>query len=122
MGSSDRGSPVSLTLATASRPTSARRSLRPGAEVRDVEHEAAHLAGLHLNGEPGQILERLQHLAVGADEPLEIRARAVGRDDRDRRPTRLDRDVDVAVHVEDVQQLLEEVGGDVALVIEALLA
>ena len=34
----------------------------------DVEHESAALAGLGLDGEPGELLEGLEHLALGADE------------------------------------------------------
>ena len=93
--------------------TSSSRLSRP--EAGDVEHQPGALAGLAVDRQPGQLLQRLQHLAVVADE-----LRQLGPDDRDRGTVTVDVHVQVAVEVRDVQQLLEVVGGDVALLLQLL--
>ena len=85
--------------------------------VRHVQHQPRPLAGLPVDRQPGQLLQRLQHLAVLTDEVVQLRA-----DDRHRGPVAVDVHVDVAVEIGDVQQLLEVVGGDVALRLQCLQA
>ena len=93
-----------------------------GTVAGDVEHQAAALARLRLDGEAGQLLECVEDLAVVAGEPAQ---RLVGRvlgDDLDGGAAVVDVDVDVTVEVGDVEQLLEVVGGDLALLLEPLRA
>ena len=73
------------------------------------------VTGLAVDGQPGQLLQRLEHLAVAPDQLLQVRT-----DDRDRRAVTLDVHVQVAVEVGDVEQLLEVVRRDVALLLELL--
>jgi hypothetical protein len=86
------------------------------APAADVEHQPAADAGLAHDGQAGQLLHRLEHLAVLADQ----RVQAVA-DDRDDGALALDVHVDVAVDVGDVEQPLEVVAGDVALADEQVL-
>src|SRR5699024_8232950 len=60
-------------------------------------------------------LQGVQQLALGSVETGEL----VGAADLDGGPVAVHVDVHVAVEVGDVQQLLEVVGGDVALLLEA---
>ncbi len=119
MGAIDTAAPLSRTSAIEARGLLRELLLASRTEVGDVQHEPAHVARLRLHCQARQILKRLQHLAVRADKALHVLVRAVGDDGHLGSPG-LHGDVDVAVHVEDVQQLLEEVGGDVALVFEGL--
>ncbi len=66
-----------------------------------------------MHRQPGQLLQRLEDLAVVADQLVQGRA-----DHRDDRPVALDVHVDVAVQVGDVEQALDVVGGDIALELE----
>src|SRR5699024_5935648 len=88
------------------------------AEAADVEHQAGAVPGAGLHGQAGELLQRVQQLPLGAVEAGEL-VRAA---DLDRGPVAVHVDVDVAVEVGDVQQLLEVVGGDVALLLETLQA
>ena len=88
-----------------------------GAEAGNVEHEARALAGLGLDGQAGQFLERVQDLAILADEALE--SLGIVGDDLDGCATVLDVDLDVAVKVSDVEQFFQVVGGEFAFFIEA---
>ena len=89
--------------------------LRPqlGAVAADVEHQPGPLTGLAVDRQPGQLLQRLEHLAALADQGLQV-----GADDRHRRTVAFDVHVQVAIEVGDVEQFLEVVGGDVALGLE----
>ena len=91
--------------------------LAGGAPAADVEHEPRPHARLAHDREAGQLLHRLEHLPVLADEGVQAVA-----DDRDDGPLALDVHVDVAVDVGDVEQPLEVVAGDVALADEEVLA
>ena len=82
-----------------------------GAVAGDVQHQPRALPGLGHGGQPGQLLQRVEHLAVVADQLVDVTLA----DDRDDRALALDVQVDVAVEVEDVQQPLEVVAGGVAL-------
>ena len=64
-----------------------------------------------MHRQPGQLLQCVEHLALAADELGQVAA-AVDADDR---AVALHVEVDVAVEVEQVQQLLEIVAGDLAL-------
>ena len=68
------------------------------------------------HGQPGQILQGRQHFPLCADEVLQL-SRCTFYDGDDR-PTGLHIDLDVSVEVEDVQQSLEVVSGDIALLID----
>src|SRR6478752_6444076 len=85
-----------------------------GPVAGDVEHEAAALTGLDLDREARQLLESLEHLAPGPDETAR-HASVLGVDDRDGGAVAVDVHVDVTVEVGDVEQRLEEVGGDLTL-------
>src|SRR5665647_22177 len=80
----------------------------------DVEHEPAPLAGRRLDREPGELLQRLQNLAVRAHQPARDAA-LLGVHDGHCRTVTVDVYVDVAVHVGDVQELLEKVGRNLTL-------
>ena len=84
-----------------------------GTEPADVEHQPAAHAHLALNGQPGQLLQRLQRLALVTDQRSETLA-----DDRDDRALALDIHVEVAIEVEDVEQRLEVVRRDIAFLDE----
>ena len=86
------------------------------APARDVQHQPAALARLLVDRQAGQLLQRVQNLALPADELGQIAA-AVDADDR---AVALHVEVDVAVEIEQVQQLLEIVAGDLALGHQAL--
>ena len=66
-----------------------------------------------VHGQPGELLEGVEHLSVTADQMVEIAA-----DDLDRSTVAIDVHVDVTVQIGDVEETLEEVSGDVALVLE----
>ena len=83
----------------------------------DVQHQPAPLTGCGLDSQPGQLLQRLEHLAVGPDEPPR-HAPLLGVHDGDGRAVTVHVDVDVAVQVGDVEQLLEEVRSHLALALE----
>ena len=70
------------------------------------------------HGQPGQLLQRLQHHAVPADQ---VRRRSPPTIETEARSP-LDVHVDVAVEVGDVQQVLEVVGRDLALLLEIAAA
>ena len=76
----------------------------------DVEQQTARRAGLPEDGEAGQLLERLQGGAALTDQILQPLT-----DHLDHRTAGGDQLVDVAVVVEDVEQALDVVGGDLAL-------
>ena len=57
----------------------------------------------------GEFLQGVKRLAVAADQRLQITA-----DNRDYRPIVLDVEIDVAVIVDDVEQPLEVIGGDIS--------
>ena len=75
-----------------------------------VEHQPAAHAGALLHRQPGQLLQRVERLTLRADQRLQPVA-----DDRHDGAIVLDVEIDVAVVVDDVEQPLEVVGGDVAL-------
>ena len=85
-----------------------------GAVAGDVEHQPAALTGLDLHGQPGELLQGLEHLAVLAHQPAG-HAALVGVDDGHGCPVAVDVDVEVTVEVGDVEERLEEVGRDLAL-------
>ena len=113
IGASLTGSPVRFTSATARSPELGELAATRGAEAGDVQHEAAALAGLPGDREPGELLEGIQDLAVGSDEIIEVTP-----DDGDHRAIALDVHVDVPVEIGDVQQRLQVVGRDIALALK----
>ena len=88
------------------------------ARSADVEDQPREAAGLVLHREAGELLQRGHR--VGLRQQAEVRA--LRRRHRDVGAARPGVDVDVAIEVGDVEQLLDVVGGDVALVDEVLLA
>jgi hypothetical protein len=78
-----------------------------------VEHQPAARSGFLGDCEPGELLQGVQGLAVRADERRQPRP-----DDRDDRPVVLDVQIDVAVVIDDVQEPLQVVGRNVALLDE----
>src|SRR5699024_2239535 len=100
-----------------SHPAGLRQSLPlGGAPPGDVEHQAAPVAELALHSQAGELLHRIENLPFGTDELLQIVAPV----DAHHRAITLDVQVDVPVEVEDVQQLLEVVAGDLALLDKTL--
>src|SRR5690606_31161983 len=85
------------------------------AVAADVQHQPAAVPGPPVHREPGQLLQRLQDFAVLTDQLVQS-----GADHGDHGPVALDVHVDVAVEVGDVQQALDVVRGDVALVLQGL--
>src|ERR1700733_3890567 len=85
----------------------------PCAEAANVKHQPGPGPSPPVDGEPGQLLQRLKDLAVIADQLVEGRA-----DDRDARPVAFHVHVDVAVKVRDVEEPLDVVGGDLAFLFE----
>src|SRR5699024_879227 len=86
-----------------------------GPEAADIEHQAGALTGAGLDRQARRLLQGVPQLALGPVETGEL----VGAADLDGGPVAVHVDVHVAVEVGDVQQLLEVVGGDVALLLEA---
>jgi hypothetical protein len=84
-----------------------------GPEAGDVQHQPTTFSGLAVHGQAGQFLQSVQHIATHTDEMLEASAH-----DGDRRTVAVHIDVDVAVHISDVQQLLQEVGCNVSFVLQ----
>src|SRR5699024_6439203 len=100
-----------------SHPAGLRQSLPlGGAPPGDVEHQSAPVAELALHSQAGELLYRIENLPFGTDELLQIVAPV----DAHHRAITLDVQVDVPVEVEDVQQLLEVVAGDLALLDKTL--
>src|SRR5690242_15590869 len=64
----------------------------------DVEHEPATCPGLLMNSQPGELLQRVEHLTVRADELVQL-----GAHDRHDGSVSLDVEVEIAVHVADVE-------------------
>src|SRR4051794_21338996 len=91
-----------------------------GAITRDVEHQAAALTRPSLHRQPRQLLQRLEHLTVPADEAAQLTIPAALGQDRDGGTPVLDVDVDVAVQIDDVEELLEVVRRDLALLLQPL--
>ena len=111
-------SPSASTRSAVARPRSVSSCATVRAPPGDVQHEPATRAGLLLHREPGQLLQRLEHVAPRADELLQIVAAV----DAHHRTAGLDVQVDVAVVVDEVEQPLQVVPGDVALADQQLLA
>ena len=65
--------------------------------IGDVEHEAATLAGLCLNGQTSELLERIKDLAPLTDEAFEPAVGDALRHDRDRRAVGFDANLNVSV-------------------------
>ena len=63
-----------------------------------------------MHREPGQLLQRVEHLALPADQLRQVSPTV----DAHHRTVALDVQVDVAVEIEQIQQLLEVVAGDLA--------
>jgi len=82
-----------------------------------VEHEPAPFPGRGLDGKPGQLLQRLQNFAVGADQTARDAA-FLGVHDRHGGAVTVNIHIDVTVHVGDVEELLEEVGRHLTLTLE----
>src|SRR5215475_2594481 len=76
----------------------------------DIQEESRRRAGLAIDREPGQFLERLERRAPLTDQRLETIT-----DDLDDRSAALDELIDITVVVEDVEQTLDIVGRDLAL-------
>ena len=84
----------------------------------DVQDQPGAVPGGGEHGQPDELLQGLQGAAVGADEAVQALVVVLGDDGHVRAPV-ADLDVDVPVQVRDVEQLLDVVRGDVALLLEA---
>ena len=84
----------------------------------NIENQMRTVAGLLLDGEPGQLLQRVHDFAIAADQLLDVFA-IVG-DDLHRGAVITHAQLDVSVIIGDVKQTLEVVGGDISLLIELL--
>ena len=84
--------------------------------ARDVQHQATTLAGLLVHGQAGQFLERVQHLTLPTYQLGQIVA-AVDADDR---AIAFDVQIDVTIEVQQIEELLEVVAGDLAFGNQAL--
>jgi len=73
--------------------------------------------GRGLDGKPGQLLQRLQNFAVGADQTARDAA-FLGVHDRHGGAVTVNIHIDVTVHVGDVEELLEEVGRHLTLTLK----
>ena len=82
----------------------------PGPVAADVEHQPGPPASLPVHREPGQLLQRVQHLAAVSDQLVQGRA-----DNGDHRTVALHVHVDVAIEVSDIEQALDVVGRYLAL-------
>src|SRR5690606_11543232 len=80
------------------------------AETAHIEHQARRLAGLPKHRQPSQLLQCLQGRTSVADELVQSPA-----NDLNDGPTTLHELIDVTVVVEDVEQALDVVRGDLAL-------
>ena len=89
----------------------------PPSPARDVEHQPAPLTRLLVHRQPGQLLQRVEHLALAADQLVQVAAAVDAHD----RAVTLDVQIDVAVEIQQIQQLLEVVAGDLTLGDQALL-
>jgi hypothetical protein len=81
-----------------------------GPEASHVEQQARRLAGLAVDSEPAQLLERLERRTARPDEGIEAAS-----DDLHHRTTVLHEFVDVAVEVQDVEEAFDVVSGDLTL-------
>src|ERR1039457_4537407 len=79
----------------------------------DIQHDPGPHAGLPVDRQPGQLLQCFEHLAARADQLLQRRP-----DHRDKRPVSFHVHVDVTVEVGHVEQALDVVRGDLALLLE----
>ncbi len=78
-----------------------------------VKHDPAARTGLTVHCQPGELLQRFQHLTVRPDQFCQG-----GADDGDDRPLALDIHVNVTVKVRYVEQALDVVGRDLALLLQ----
>ena len=78
-----------------------------------IKHDPAACAGLTVHRQPGELLQRFQHLTVRPDQFCQG-----GANDRDDRPVTLHIHVNVAVEVRYVEQALDVVGRDLALLLQ----
>ena len=70
-----------------------------------------------MHREPGQFLQRVEHLALAADQLIQVLAAV----DAHHRAAALDVQIDVAVEVQQVEQLFQIVAGDLSLGDQPLL-
>src|SRR5665647_690382 len=57
------------------------RNPPPGPVAGDVQHQPTPLTGPRLHGQPSQLLQRIQDLAIGAHQPLQVAtSRTLGHD------------------------------------------
>ena len=89
------------------------------ARAANIQDESAEGVGLDLNGQAGELLQRLDGLRVGDQRNVAL---GVFRLNGNVRAALANVDVDVAIEVKDIQKLFEVVGGDFALFLEALNA
>ena len=87
-----------------------------GAEACHVQHQPRALARLPGDGQPRELLQRIQDGAVTAHQVPELTV--LDLHDGHHRAVALDVHVDVAVQVGDVEQALEVVGRQLALTLE----
>src|SRR5690606_9603311 len=86
-----------------------------------VEHQPATLASLGLHRETRQLLQCLEHLAICSYEPPR-HPPLLGVHNRDGSAVTVDVNVDVPIDVTDVEQHFKEVGCDIPLSLQQLLA
>ena len=86
----------------------------------DVQHEPRTVACARLDRQTGQLLNRLEDLPVASDEVVELAlVTLLGGEHGNRGAPVVNVDVNVAAQVGDVEKLLEVVGTDLALLLEA---
>ena len=99
-------------------PTEARQALATiRAPSSDVQHQAAPVTGCLLHREASQLLQCVEHLTLATYQLRQI-VTAIDAHDR---AIAIDIQVDVAVEVQDVEELLEVVTGDLSLFDESIL-
>ncbi len=81
------------------------------APARDVEHQPAALPRLLMNRQTRQFLQGVQYLATTADQLRQVLSTV----DAHHRAVPLDVEIDVPVEIQEVEELLEVVAGDLTL-------
>ena len=93
----------------------------PGTVAVNVQHEAGAVTRACLDGQAGELLDGLEDLAVAAHEVGEVTlVPLLGGDNGDGGAAVIDVNVNVTAEVSDIEELLEVVGTDLALLLQAL--
>ena len=87
-------------------------------ESIDIHNEMGTLTGLLLHRKTRQLLQRVHHLAMTADQMLDVRI-VIG-NDLHHGAVIADAQLDIAFVIDDIQQALKIIGGDVGFIIELI--